>query len=144
LCPNEAAYKSLLDALEKDDHVLEHEPLNPSTLIASAPSSKQEDKTPTLLDTVTTSIRDSFLSVPANEDDDDLGISVADDFQYMSLESQESRFFGKSSGFMLIREVIEARKDFTGPAKWHPFLSFQNIRPEFWVSPQVSRCLEGV
>lgn len=134
------AYKSLLDALEKDDRVLEHEPLDPSTLITSVPSSKQEDKTPTLLDTLTCAIRGQFQSPPAyeEEDDADAGINVVDGFKCMSLEPQESRFFGKSSGIMLIQEVIEAKRDYTGPSKWHPSLTFRNLRPEFWGSPQVS------
>jgi len=136
------AYKSLLDALEKDDHVLEHEPLDPSTLIASVPSSKQEDKSPTLLDTLTSVIRGRLQSPPVYDEDDDddadAGISVVDGFKCMSLEPQETRFFGKSSGVMLIQEVIEAKKNYTGPSKWHPSLSFRNLRPEFWCSPQVS------
>jgi hypothetical protein len=51
------------------------------------------------------------------DDDDDAHIILADNLKQLSLEPKEYRFFGKSSGAMLIQTAIELKNEYTGRGK---------------------------
>jgi len=127
----------MMNALEKENGVFETGLIN-SSLMDPGPSQRpEENKTPTLLDTLTGAIRGKFPEqdsqpLEANEDDRFLRSSLPEKLKNMSIELPEYRFFGKSSEATLIRKVIAAKRDYAGDDKWHLSQLFQRFRPEFW------------
>jgi hypothetical protein len=123
--------------MERDDQTLEQESLDADSLMGQSSPPPSEDKSPTLLDALSRAIRNSHLAQTVGEDEDDIGVLVTD-LQSLAIEpSDRDRFFGKSSGAMLIQRAIQAKRDFADPNKSHPALCLRNARPEFWVIPEV-------
>lgn len=125
----------MMNALEKENGVFETDLIN-SSLMDPGPSQRpEENKSPTLLDTLTGAIRGNFpeeASQALEPNEDDLSPSLIESIKKMSIELPEYRFFGKSSEVTLIKKVIAAKRDYTGDDKWHPGLILQRFRPEFW------------
>lgn len=67
-------------------------------------------------------------------DDDDAGLLLVDNFKRMNIAPTEYRFFGKSSGAMLISKAIELKKEYTGEEQ--TFTRFSQLKgqrkDEFW------------
>jgi hypothetical protein len=97
-----------------------------------------EDKSPTILDALSRTIRDSSLSQTAVADDEDEVAVLAADLRNLAIEPSDlDRFFGKSSGAMLFQRAIEAKRDYADPNKSNAALSLRNARTEFWIIPEV-------
>lgn len=99
-----------------------------------------KDNRDSLLDTVTRSIRNSHLGQTAVGKDEDYGL-ILSDFRDLAIDPDKQRFFGKSSDAVLIQKAVEAKVGHASFDKSHPVLS--NIRPEFWIIPEVCRVLYG-
>src|SRR5260221_4869204 len=123
--------------MESDNGGLEEESLDAGSLMGQS-SPQPEHKSPTLLDALSKTIRNSPLGQTAvGDDDDDFGVLIGD-VRGMAIEPcDEDRFFGKSSGAVLIQTAIAAKRDYADPNKSHPPLSLRNARPEFWNIPEV-------
>jgi len=73
---------------------------------------------------------------PADEYSADY-IAMTDVLGQIKLESDQHRFFGKSSHFMLVKEALEFKKEYTGEESADAgVLGFR--RREFWSTPLVS------
>jgi hypothetical protein len=121
-----------MNAMERNDGVLEQELLDPNSLMGTSSPSQPGAKSPTLLDTVTRAIRNTHRGQAVAIDD--VGVMVAD-LKDMSIDAHdEHRFFGKSSGAVLVRNVMEARREYVGQDRSN---NLSNIRPEFWIIPKV-------
>ena len=127
-----------MNALQKDNGVLGTDLIAPSSFLDSGPSQIQE--APTLLDSITTAIRGSFLAQELQSNEEGYGLDeslLADSFKNLSVEVPESQFTGESSEATLIRKAIEAKKKH-GANEWHPFQMLESFRSEFW-SPRTVR-----
>lgn len=78
-----------------------------------------------------------------SSDDEFATISVTDELRRLSIDRGNTRFFGKSSGVVLIQTAMDMKKEFNNPAGVNPLNqtegcaqeSSTNIpsrRPEFW------------
>lgn len=73
------------------------------------------------------------------ENDDDFShVMLADQLQHLTVDQVENRFFGKSSGAMLVQAAIELKNEYTGLDKDLKGSILSNVRPEFWVTRPVS------
>lgn len=129
--------------MEKDDGTRERESLDSNSLMGIASPSQSQDTSPSLLDTITRSIRGSHLGqTTTGGDEDDFGI-VLEDLKGLAIEPCDGpRFFGKSSGAMLVQRLIQAKRDYAGPNQPTPSLSLRYVRPEFWIIPDVCSILK--
>ncbi|KIM40773.1 hypothetical protein M413DRAFT_446153 [Hebeloma cylindrosporum] len=137
LCPNDMLYAEL-NAYLDDNWANERPPVDPSTLVGDI-ANKAQPNSPTL-EAVACAIRgameDKFDSArPDPDDDDDPTLILADKLRRMELSPTDVRFFGKSSGVMLLRTAIELKNEYAGkvfdfcdPEK--PMV--KNQRREFW------------
>lgn len=78
-------------------------------------------------------IRQAGTTPPEDPQDDDFShLILADSFKRLSIDPIENRFFGKSSGAMLIQTAIELKNEYTGRNDdiGRPILG--SMRPEFW------------
>ena len=82
------------------------------------------------------------LNEPANADDDNAHLILADNLRTLSIDPVDYRFFGKSSGAMLIQTAIELKNEYTGSD--HDLRKAATVlgtkREEFW-SPHPVRHL---
>lgn len=74
-----------------------------------------------------------------SSDDEYATISVTDELRRLSVERGNTRFFGKSSGVVLIQTAMDMKKEFTATSQAEPGseppvgLGLLNARrPEFW------------
>ncbi|KAH9481126.1 putative transcriptional regulatory protein [Psilocybe cubensis] len=139
LCPDEKSYKELMSTL--DHWAPDKPPEDPSSIVGFPVNPKKPPPgAPTPLESVTSAIRgvNSTPQTPQEmaHDDDDAGLLLIDNFKRMNLAPTEYRFFGKSSGAMLISKAIELKKEYTG--KEPGFLKFSSLKQqrkdEFWTS----------
>ncbi|KAF8910428.1 fungal-specific transcription factor domain-containing protein [Gymnopilus junonius] len=120
LCPDESVFKELNSLIDK---------WNPEQPIPKSITSVVHDKlgcTNALpgvaaTDVVTSAIRGMADSKPLPridpaEDDDETNLRLAESLRRMTLDPTEYRFFGKSSGAMLIRTALELKGKYTGDA----------------------------
>lgn len=81
---------------------------------------------------MTKAIRESGGPLVVPDDDDIAHLKLSDHMKNLHIESSDNRFFGKSSGAMLIQAAIDLKHEYTG----HQDLSIEGIlgarRPEFW------------
>lgn len=133
----------MMNALEKENGILETDLINPSSLIDSGPSIKQDEhKSPTLLNTLTGAIRGSFPEqLGSTEEDHDERSALVEKLKELSIELPEYRFFGKSSEATMIKSVIAAKRNYAGDSKWHPGQMLRSFRPEFWKQQTVRHVL---
>lgn len=67
----------------------------------------------------------------SSDDDEMVSVRLADHMQNMSINPMLSRFFGKSSGIMLVQKAIDLKKEYTGDDEIHRHDILQPKRPEF-------------
>lgn len=143
--------EALLRTLRPDDQLLrelDSSPEKPSIPIATPPESSdsiftskrssppQKPKPGAANDIVTTVIRNLDAEFPPNfGDEDNAHLILADNLKSLSIDAVDYRFFGKSSGAMLIQTAIELKNEYTGSD--HDFRKAQSVlgtkREEFWV-----------
>ena len=81
-----------------------------------------------------------------DQDDDVVSAVLLDNLKRLEIGKVDSRFFGKSSGVMLVQTAMELKSEYTGsdyvqPA---PSMILENKRPEFWSRNPVSSDLSFV
>ena len=81
-----------------------------------------------------------------DQDDDVVNAVLLDNLKRLEIGKPDSRFFGKSSGVMLVQTAMELKSEYTGsdyvqPA---PSMVLENKRPEFWSRNPVSSYLSFV
>lgn len=78
-----------------------------------------------------------------SSDDEFATISVTDELRRLSIDRGNTRFFGKSSGVVLIQTAMDMKKEFNNPAGANPLSQTEGStqqtpnhlpsrRPEFW------------
>ncbi|KAF8226986.1 hypothetical protein L208DRAFT_1406132 [Tricholoma matsutake] len=127
LCPDEGVLKELEASLNSDKWSSE----KVSGLLDTENPAKRMIKTsPTEI--MTKAIRESGGPLVVPDDDDIAHLKLSDHMKNLHIESSDNRFFGKSSGAMLIQAAIDLKHEYTG----HQDLSIEGIlgarRPEFW------------
>lgn len=81
---------------------------------------------------MTKAIRDSGGPVVGPDDDDIAHLKLVDQMQTLHIDPSEKRFFGKSSGAMLVQAAIDLKQEYSG-ANENVFGGLLGaIRPEFW------------
>lgn len=74
---------------------------------------------------------------PLNGDEDNAHLLLADNLKQLSIDPVDYRFFGKSSGAMLIQTAIELKNEYTGADQESALLPGAK-RDEFWAPHPVS------
>lgn len=103
---------------------------------AQSPLATGTMQPPTSRDIATSIIRRVGSPVPSTDDDDFAHILLSDNLKRLALDPTlelDVRFFGKSSGAMLVQTAIELKNEYTGtdqPDLRRPMLGSK--RPEFW------------
>jgi len=115
-------------------------PLNPSPLVpstlASPPINTQPQLTPSQMATSIIRGVGTPLVIPDElfpTDDDFAHVTLADNLKRLSLDPHQYRFFGKSSGAMLIQTAIDLKNEYAAGSDVdikRPILGAK--RPEFW------------
>lgn len=78
-----------------------------------------------------------------SSDDEFATISITDELRRLSIDRGNTRFFGKSSGVVLIQTAMDMKKEFNNPAGANPLNQTEGStqqssehlpsrRPEFW------------
>ncbi|PPQ77624.1 hypothetical protein CVT25_011235 [Psilocybe cyanescens] len=136
LCPDDKLYKELVSTL--DNWAPDRPPEDPSSIVGFREDGQRDKRPPgsiTPLESVTSAIR-GMNNTPQDmtHDDDDAGLLLVDNFKRMNIAPTEYRFFGKSSGAMLISKAIELKKEYTGEEQ--TFTRFSQLKgqrkDEFW------------
>ncbi|KAF9533926.1 fungal-specific transcription factor domain-containing protein, partial [Crepidotus variabilis] len=143
LCPDESTFKSVMATVESKSPVVDYEPLYPSSMMGTSNSDNQPKPTaPTILDSLAHAIRnvpqdrDSF----PEDEDDKAAYMLSERVKTMRIEPSDYRFFGKSSGAVLIQRAIEARSNFIGTDTQHFFNPIvSGFRPKFWTLKEWER-----
>jgi hypothetical protein len=136
-------------ALDTSHWVNERPPAHPSPLVGDSPASNSSNYRGNFLDQVASAIRHVGNQVPppSDDDDDEATLMLADNLKRLELDPADYRFFGKSSGAMLIRTALELKDDYVGGSSLSsheltdPFkikASMKHLRPEFWIARPVS------
>ena len=132
LCPDEKVLRELNIAIDTQD--LDQLPTDPSPLVSSSTKKDQYENVQPIVDLATSFIRRYGTTDNRNDDhsDDDGHLLIADDLKQLSLEPKEYRFFGKSSGAMLIQTAIDLKNEYAGkvPDTKPGLLGLK--RKEFW------------
>ncbi|KAJ2936610.1 hypothetical protein H1R20_g483, partial [Candolleomyces eurysporus] len=126
LCPDDKLLRELDSSLDKSgwagNSVFTNPP--PATPSCINPSDPR--------DIAATAIR--TLNEPVNADDDNAHLILADNLRTLSIDPVDYRFFGKSSGAMLIQTAIELKNEYTGSD--HDLRKAATVlgtkREEFW------------
>ena len=90
-----------------------------------------------------------------SSDDEFATISVTDELRRLSIDRGNTRFFGKSSGVVLIQTAMDMKKEFNNPAGADPLnpigystqqqpAHLPSRRPEFWHFEPASIFLSAV
>ena len=84
---------------------------------------------------ITPTLDDDGLAPPASDSEDEFTtVNISDNLRNrLAMDPMHYRFFGKSSGFMLIQTAIDMKKDYIGkdPTPQKKAL-IGSKRPEFW------------
>lgn len=87
----------------------------------------------------------SVEAAEKSDDEDDINNILADSLKRMQLEPPEYRFFGKSSGLMLIRTTLDLKDSHTAPGllppdinmnkanRRHGRATMKHIRMDYWM-----------
>ncbi|KAF8150167.1 fungal-specific transcription factor domain-containing protein [Crassisporium funariophilum] len=145
LVPDPTAFKELSDSLDNDSWPTERpRPSDPSSLVAHAGGVGSAYEaycrhTPShALASVTSAIRGGScdMTPPKGPDEDDSTLILADNLKRLAIDPNEYRFFGKSSGAMLIQTAIELKHEYTQsegtPELPLPKAILGGKRAEFW------------
>ncbi|KAF4613756.1 hypothetical protein D9613_007374 [Agrocybe pediades] len=139
LLPDESVYKKLSESVDGWSF---DQPVNPSSIVGNdTVSYKRPPGAVTPLESVTSAIRgvnSESIACPEDEDEDDATLRVADKFKKMEMDPKmEYRFFGKSSGAMLVHTALELKQEYVGGEpvpKDVPMKPLQNPRKQFWTT----------
>jgi len=145
LCPDETVLQQLNASLEKDNWTIETPGSSQLVLTGSSTSHDPSENAPFPsngpVNVVTNALRNADLPVSSPSDDDEPSLILADNLKKLDLDQGEYRFFGKSSGVMLIQTAIELKNEYShgqmtaeelrGPIHFH------NRRTEFWTTRPV-------
>jgi len=136
LCPDEKVLRQLDIAI--DMHDLDQLPIDPSPLVSSSTKKDQYENVQPIVDLATSVLRRYGTTDNRNDDhsDDDAHLLIAENLKQLSLEPKEYRFFGKSSGAMLIQTAIELKNEYAGKVPDTKRLLGLK-RKEFWTSHPV-------
>lgn len=98
------------------------------------------------IDTLTSAIRGATDNVPIPNDGVDADASViSDNLERLALSPSEYRFFGKSSGTMLIQAAMELKQEYSQSiepvSKESSKPGFSASRTEFWAPHEVCQPL---
>ncbi|KAL0953207.1 hypothetical protein HGRIS_004462 [Hohenbuehelia grisea] len=109
-------------------------PIDGSFAVAMNPKNPGAALSPPELATSAIRTMASSISIP---DEDDLGhLALSDNIRKLAIdEHAEQRFFGKSSGAMLIQTAVDLKHQFTGhgmPSEVRPGMMFASRRDEYW------------
>lgn len=135
-------YKKLSDSVEGLS--FDHPPENPSSIVGNDTTSyKRPPGSVTPLESVTSAIRGVNTEIVSPPDEDEATLLLADHFQKMrmNLDPAEFRFFGKSSGAMLVHTALELKQEYVGGESYlhgDPTSILPNQRKEFWIARPVS------
>jgi hypothetical protein len=99
----------------------------------------QSQGTPTGAESLTPNMEEDLHS----SDDEFATISLTDELRRLSIDRGNTRFFGKSSGVVLIQTAMDMKKEFNNPSGVNPSIQAQGSiqskfetlpsrRPEFW------------
>lgn len=140
LCPDEAVYKELRKNVDKDNFDLDQDP---SPLKGSDIQIKHNispDNFEAMTTALRTALQDKPLPPPLPDDEDEMTLVLADNMQRMTFDPTEFRFFGKSSGAMLISTALELKNVYNGTTNPEPSNPFplHRRRKEFWTLQPVS------
>ncbi|KAF5359371.1 hypothetical protein D9756_003609 [Leucocoprinus leucothites] len=136
LCPDEKLLRELDIAIDKDDFPLDQPPIDPSPLVSSSVKKDQNESARSVVDIATSVLRryGTADQDAGDQFDDDAHLIIAENLKQLSLEPREYRFFGKSSGAMLIQTAIELKNEYAGKAP-PPKPGILGLkRNEFWTS----------
>ncbi|KAJ3505766.1 hypothetical protein NLJ89_g7247 [Agrocybe chaxingu] len=133
LCPDDKVYNELNKSLEKDNWALDPPPANPSALVQN-PTGQLK---PSPLESVTCAIRAAGAKTTPTppqpeDDDDDSTLILADNLKRLTVDPHEYRFFGKSSGAMLIHTALELKNEYSGVESDSKMPVLGRQRAEFW------------
>ncbi|KAH6913531.1 fungal-specific transcription factor domain-containing protein [Coprinopsis sp. MPI-PUGE-AT-0042] len=137
LCPDDNLLRELESSPDKSSIPIATPPESSNSIFTSKRSSPPHKPKPgDASDIVTTVLRNIDTELPPNfADDDNAHLILADNLKSLSIDAVDYRFFGKSSGAMLIQTAIELKNEFTGSD--HDFRKAQSVlgakRDEFWV-----------
>ncbi|PPQ70674.1 hypothetical protein CVT26_014613 [Gymnopilus dilepis] len=139
LCPDESVYKELSALLDKW-HPEQPIPGSIASLVQEKLGCTAAFPGVSATDIVTSAIRGMADDTPLPridpaDDDDETNLLLVDNFKRMRLDPNEYRFFGKSSGAMLVRTAMELKGKYTSGeafdlARQVPPLV--NRRKEYW------------
>jgi Fungal specific transcription factor domain len=138
LCPDADFSKELGGNFDKDSWYKERMNTNKLNTLGNNTSNVVNPHTP-----LTTSSLDESASQNDDElhssDDEYATISVTDELRRLSVERGNTRFFGKSSGVVLIQTAMDMKKEFTATNRGEDSLEapapsglLNARRPEFW------------
>jgi len=137
LCPDEKVLRELNIAIDIQD--LDQLPIDPSPLVSSSTKKDHYENVQPIVDLATSILRRYGTTDSRNDDhsDDDAHLMIAENLKQLSLEPKEYRFFGKSSGAMLIQTAIDLKNEYAGkvPDTKPGLLGLK--RKEFWTSHPV-------
>ena len=110
---------------------------NPSSLVGS--QSSVVPNSFNYREITTTALRKSDVVTKEEPEDDSAHLILADNLRRLTIDPHEYRFFGKSSGAMLIQTAMELKHEYTGNDSDEgkkPVL--KSKRPEYWAIKPVS------
>jgi hypothetical protein len=81
---------------------------------------------------MTKAIRESGGPVVEPDDDDLAHLKLAHHMKTLHIDPAENRFFGKSSGAMLVQAAIDLKQEYTGKPEHSMAKILGARRPEFW------------
>lgn len=107
-------------------------PTNPATSLLLPSVTPRDLATEAIRQFGNTPPKDSAELLP---DEDYMHVMITDNLKRLNLDPTEYRFFGKSSGAMLIQTAIELKNEFTGGNEQMQRLGSR--RPDFWTLREV-------
>lgn len=114
--------------------------MDPSPLVASTSKQDPNENARSIVDIATSILRHYGSNIPSSDERfrDDAHLILADNLKQLALEPKDYRFFGKSSGAMLIQTAIELKNEYTGKVSPAPQPGILGLkRNEFWTSHPV-------
>jgi hypothetical protein len=127
LCPDESVLKELDSSLDLDNWT------GPDfSRLSDAARTAKTILPPNPTEIMTKAIRDSGGPVVGPDDDDIAHLKLVDQMQTLHIDPSEKRFFGKSSGAMLVQAAIDLKQEYSGSNENVVHELLGAIRPEFW------------
>jgi hypothetical protein len=127
-----------LNASLDSNWIIEHPPVDPSTLVDEIALQENTNKVETGITSASLRAmknnRDNTRTLTEFHDEDD-STSVLADLKSMAYTSNDSWFIGKSSDVMLVWTAIESKKEYTrnnGDPRDPEKPALELRRPEFW------------